>query len=254
MRKVRELNLDVAGCQKKLDKMYVLCCGMCPVVLNLAIPVASELVERAGEDSESVISRATKHREDERPRSRFAADARGQVSRLPPAIRQPDRRPPGSQPSTVTGTFETSPARSRRKFGSTFTEAFASPGSLDDRLILRVDDDAGLPDQRYDDIVGDAAGAVREIAAHLSLAIDDRVANEVASQFDLDANGRRTEQLRGSLAEAWRRSFAATECRAVRPAQLIALESYSAREHRDWSSVLSAAEVETLQPWYAMVD
>jgi hypothetical protein len=57
----------------------------------------------------------------------------------------------------------------------------------------------GVVVQRYEDIVEDPGRAVAELAAHLGLALAPGEADQVAAEFSLEANRRRTDAMRADL-------------------------------------------------------
>jgi hypothetical protein len=57
----------------------------------------------------------------------------------------------------------------------------------------------GVVVQRYEDIVADPGQAVAELAAHLGLALAPGEADQVAAEFSLEANRRRTDAMRADL-------------------------------------------------------
>lgn len=102
--------------------------------------------------------------------------------------------------------------------------------------------------QRYEDIVRSPVEAVSEIAAHLSLEIDDRVAKEVATEFDLSSNRARTERLRQSLVAQ------GIDLSVPQNAQLSDSDTILHWNHirpadvGDWRSQLRGSDLETLRP------
>ena len=102
--------------------------------------------------------------------------------------------------------------------------------------------------QRYDTIVSAPDAAVREIASYLSLQIDDVVASEVATKFDLDSNRSRTSHLRESLINEGLDLALPTNAMLLDENTLLHWNHIRPLNTPDWRFFLGPDELERLQP------
>jgi hypothetical protein len=102
--------------------------------------------------------------------------------------------------------------------------------------------------QRYEQIVRNPVEAVREIATHLSLEIDDRVAIEVAMASDLTSNQVRIERLRESLVGQGIDLSLPQNALLFDSGTLLHWNHIRPADAGDWRSQLSRDELEKLRP------
>jgi hypothetical protein len=228
--------------------MYVICCGMYRAASTWQYLVASELVERAGAGRGIGFIEGNAF-----DLKSHELDAASQVL----VLKCHDFHPLYGALMTQRRAVGVYAHRDIRDVACSFAWKLAfSFDELVDSVPFRSAIDSyykwsaipGILIQPYDSIVRTPADAVRAIASHLSLPVDDAMAGEIVAKFDLDSNRRRAGNLRESLIRQGVDLQLPANAILFDERTLLHWNHIRPPETPDWRLHLSREELERLRP------